>query len=109
MGARRQPDRHASGAALELSRDDTLVVRAFETWVHADDLRRVGQLARAAFPSREQLPLMTDLAGRILGLSLALAGRERTPAGPRASCSRATAAATGSSRWAVASPGRRPT
>ena len=47
-------------------------MRAFETWVHANDLRRVAGLAERA-PDERHLALMTDLAGRSLGLSLALA------------------------------------
>ena len=61
---------------LELSRHDALVVRAFETWVHSEDVRRVVGLPPRA-PAPEHLTLMTDLAGRTLGLSLALAGRQR--------------------------------
>jgi uncharacterized protein (TIGR03083 family) len=61
---------------LQLSSHDALVVRAFETWVHDEDLRLVAELPRRA-PEARHLGLMTDLAGRSLGLSLALAGRER--------------------------------
>jgi len=61
---------------LELDRADAVVVRAFETWIHADDLRRVlGQPGRPPVPSH--LALMADLAGRSLGASLALVGRVR--------------------------------
>jgi uncharacterized protein (TIGR03083 family) len=61
---------------IELSRHDALVVRAFEMWVHAEDLRRVGGMPAQA-PEPRHLSLMTDLAGRGLGLSLALVGRQR--------------------------------
>ena len=61
---------------LELSRHDALVVRAFETWVHSEDVRRVVGLAPRA-PAPEHLTLMTDLAGRTLGLSLEMVGRGR--------------------------------
>jgi uncharacterized protein (TIGR03083 family) len=61
---------------IELSRDDALVVRAFETWVHGEDLRRVAELTPRIPPERH-LAVMADLAGRSLGLSLALAARQR--------------------------------
>jgi len=72
-------DRRAESAhwrGLELSRHDAIVVRAFETWVHGDDLRRAGGLPPRP-PAPRHLALMTDLAGRTLGLSLALSGRAR--------------------------------
>jgi uncharacterized protein (TIGR03083 family) len=65
----------AAWRGLELSSHDALVVRAFETWVHTEDLRRVGGLG-GEVPAPRHLALMTDLAGRTLGLSLALAGLE---------------------------------
>lgn len=61
---------------LELERNDAIVVRAFETWIHADDLRRVIGLAGRP-PVPIHLALMADLAGRSLGASLALVGRVR--------------------------------
>jgi uncharacterized protein (TIGR03083 family) len=61
---------------LELDRSDAVVVRAFETWIHADDLRRVlGEPGHTPMP--DHLSLMADLAGRTLGASLALVGRVR--------------------------------
>jgi len=69
-------DERTEWRGLQLTRHDALVVRAFETWVHTEDLGRVGGLP-ARVPAPEHLALMTDLAGRSLGLSLALAGRER--------------------------------
>jgi uncharacterized protein (TIGR03083 family) len=61
---------------LELDRNDAIVVRAFETWIHADDLRRaLGQPGQP--PAAHHLTLMADLAGRSLGASLALVGRVR--------------------------------
>ncbi len=74
--ARAQRADTTNWGGLELSRDDALIVRAFETWVHGEDLRRVGNLA-ARVPSARHLTLMTDLAGRSLGLSLALTARQR--------------------------------
>jgi uncharacterized protein (TIGR03083 family) len=74
-----QADRHAVAhwRGMDLSRDDAIIVRAFETWVHGEDLRRIGNLAPRT-PSPRHLTLMTDLAGRTLGLSLALAARQRS-------------------------------
>ncbi|HEX5587179.1 MAG TPA: maleylpyruvate isomerase family mycothiol-dependent enzyme [Acidimicrobiia bacterium] len=84
---------------IELSRHDAIVVRAFETWVHADDLRRVGNLATQA-PEPRHLALMTDLAGRSLGLSLALVGRER-----RGRTARLVLTGDGGGNWLVAMGG----
>jgi uncharacterized protein (TIGR03083 family) len=61
---------------VSLTRHDAIVVRAFETWVHGNDLRRVAGLDERA-PKPRHLALMTDLAGRSLGLSLAMADRLR--------------------------------
>jgi uncharacterized protein (TIGR03083 family) len=66
----------AEWRGVVLSRHDAIVVRAFETWVHGNDLRRVGGLGDRA-PEPRHLALMTDLAGRSLGLSLAMADRLR--------------------------------
>jgi uncharacterized protein (TIGR03083 family) len=68
------PDRTAIWRGLGLPRDDTLLVRAFEAWVHADDLRRVAGLPEHR-PDARHLARMSDLARRILPLALALAGR----------------------------------
>ncbi len=69
------PDRTAIWRGLGLTRDDTLLVRSFEAWVHTDDLRRAAGLPGAA-PEVRHLSLMSDLARRILPLALAVAGRE---------------------------------
>jgi uncharacterized protein (TIGR03083 family) len=68
------PDRTAVWRGLGLTRDDTLLVRAFEAWIHADDLRRVSGVPTTP-PDPRHLSLMSDLAGRILPLALAVAGR----------------------------------
>jgi uncharacterized protein (TIGR03083 family) len=61
---------------LELDCNDAIVVRAFETWIHTDDLRRtLGQPSEP--PAAHHLTLMADLAGRSLGASLALVERVR--------------------------------
>src|SRR4029077_4654537 len=60
-------DRRVAG----YERDDTLVIRAFETWTHHDDLRRA--LARdAAHPDAEVLRTMAELAMKALPLALAV-------------------------------------
>jgi uncharacterized protein (TIGR03083 family) len=69
------PDRTAIWRGLGLTRDDTLLVRSFEAWIHSDDLRRAAGLPTTA-PEPRHLSLMSDLAGRILPLALAVAGRE---------------------------------
>ena len=51
-------------------------MRAFETWIHTDDLRRVVGVPEQV-PEPAHLALMSDLAGRTLGLSLAMADRMR--------------------------------
>jgi uncharacterized protein (TIGR03083 family) len=68
------PDRTASWRGLGLTRDDALLVRSFEAWVHSDDLRRAAGLP-ATRPAVRHLSLMSDLASRILPLALALSGR----------------------------------
>jgi uncharacterized protein (TIGR03083 family) len=68
------PDRTAVWRGLGLTRDDTLLVRSFESWIHADDLRRAAGQAVSP-PEARHLALMSDLAGRILPLALAVAGR----------------------------------
>ena len=69
-------DRTAIWRGLGLTRDDTLLVRSFEAWVHTDDLCRAAGMATVP-PEPRYLSLMSDLAGRILPLALVVAGRER--------------------------------
>ncbi len=69
------PDRTAIWRGLGLTRDDTLLVRSFEAWIHSDDLRRASGFATSP-PESRHLSLMSDLARRILPLALAVAGRE---------------------------------
>jgi uncharacterized protein (TIGR03083 family) len=61
---------------LGLSRDDALVVRAFEAWIHTDDLRRVMGLPQSPPPAPE-LAIMSEFASRVLPLALDVAGRSR--------------------------------
>ena len=54
-------------------RDDTLVIRAFETWTHNDDIRRA--LGRdEAVPAPAVVRAMSELAMRSLPLAMAVAG-----------------------------------
>jgi uncharacterized protein (TIGR03083 family) len=69
------PDRTATWRGLGLTRDDTLLVRAFEAWVHTDDLHRAAALP-VTRPEVRHLTLMSDLARRILPLALAVSERE---------------------------------
>lgn len=68
------PDRSAIWRGLGLARDDTLLVRSFEAWIHADDLRQAAGQPTPP-PATRHLSLMSDLAGRILPLAVAVAGR----------------------------------
>jgi uncharacterized protein (TIGR03083 family) len=69
------PDRTAIWRGLGMTRDDTLLVRSFEAWVHTDDLCRAAGLPECR-PAVRHLSLMSDLARRILPLALAVSGRE---------------------------------
>jgi hypothetical protein len=51
-------------------------VRAFETWVHTDDLHRAAGVPGSP-PEVRHLELMSALASRVLPLALAVAGRAR--------------------------------
>jgi uncharacterized protein (TIGR03083 family) len=68
------PDRTAIWRGLGLTRDDTLLVRSFEAWIHSDDLRRAAGVPTPP-PEPRHVSLMSDLAGRVLPLALAVAGR----------------------------------
>ena len=58
-------------------RDDTLVIRVFETWTHHDDVRRA--LGRdAALPDAEVMRTMAELAMKSLPLALAVRGTARS-------------------------------
>jgi len=89
----------ANWRGLELDQNDAIVVRAFETWIHTDDLRRAAGLAGEP-PEPRHLALMSDLAGRSLSLSLALV--ERTHAGKTA---RLVLTGDGGGEWLVAMDG----
>jgi uncharacterized protein (TIGR03083 family) len=62
---------------VRLPLDDLLVVRAFELWVHENDIRRCAGLAPSV-PDPPVLRLMSDLAARMLPYAAARTGlRER--------------------------------
>lgn len=65
------------GAAMSVA--DLLVIRTFELWTHADDLRRARGNEVSA-PDNAQLRLMTALAAEVLPLALEVAGRARPDA-----------------------------
>jgi uncharacterized protein (TIGR03083 family) len=67
---------NASWRGLELDRNDAIIVRAFETWIHTDDLRRAAGLDGVP-PDPPHLSLMSDLAGRTLSMALAIVDRTR--------------------------------
>jgi uncharacterized protein (TIGR03083 family) len=71
-----------SGATVEwlglpMAPSDALTARAFENWVHRDDLRRVRGASADPPPARE-LRLMATLAMRTLPAGLAATGRVRS-------------------------------
>jgi uncharacterized protein (TIGR03083 family) len=87
---------------LDLAADDAIVVRAFETWIHTDDLRRVVGLPGQP-PAPHHLALMSDLAGRALSMSLALVGRAR-----EGKTARLVLTGPGGGEWLVAMDGSGP-
>jgi uncharacterized protein (TIGR03083 family) len=89
----------ANWRGLELDRNDAIIVRAFETWIHTDDLRRAAGLPGAP-PDPHHLELMSDLAGRTLSTALGLV--DRTHAGKTA---RLVLTGDGGGEWLVAMDG----
>jgi uncharacterized protein (TIGR03083 family) len=61
---------------LPMRRDDALVARAFENWVHRDDLRQV-RGRPAAPPPGPEVHLMAQLSMQTLPAALQLAGQAR--------------------------------
>ena len=61
---------------LVLPLDDLLVVRAFEMWIHDEDIRRATGRALAS-PDPERLARMTELAVGLLPAGMAVAGLAR--------------------------------
>jgi uncharacterized protein (TIGR03083 family) len=74
------PDALLPFYGIELRADDVLVVRAFELWVHEEDIRRAAGLPPAD-PDPERLARMVSLAARLLPAGASLAGVDR-PAPP---------------------------
>jgi uncharacterized protein (TIGR03083 family) len=61
-------------SVLGYSLDDALVIRAFETWTHLDDVRR--RVDRSGFvPSGATMRTMADLSMRVVPFALAATGR----------------------------------
>jgi uncharacterized protein (TIGR03083 family) len=85
------------------SRDDTLVIRAFETWTHHDDVRRA--LGRdAALPDAEVMRTMAELAMKSLPLALAVRGSARS-----GRTARLVLDGAGGGEWTIAcAPGESP-
>ena len=71
--ARSAPDAEVAVHGMRLPMTALLVVRAFEIWVHDNDIRRVTGLLPAV-PDAPTLRLMTDLAARLLPRAAAHTG-----------------------------------
>ena len=97
------PDRTAIWRGLGLTRDDTLLVRVVRgVDPHRRPAARVGA-ADARRRSRGTSSLMSDLAGRILPLALAVAGRAHD-----GKTARLVLTGDGGGEWLVAMGARRP-
>jgi uncharacterized protein (TIGR03083 family) len=60
----------------DIARPDVLTILAFETWIHADDIRRaVGK--PVVSPPASHLARMSDFSGRTTGFGLMMVGRAR--------------------------------
>ena len=69
-------DATARWLGVDVARPDVLTIRAFESWIHADDIRRA--LGRPVVsPPAEHLAVMSDFSGRSTGFALMMAGRSR--------------------------------
>jgi uncharacterized protein (TIGR03083 family) len=65
-----------SWLGLDLPRDNVLVARAFENWIHRDDLRRIqGRVAES--PPAAEMHEVTDLAVRTLPFALFASANSR--------------------------------
>jgi uncharacterized protein (TIGR03083 family) len=60
----------------DIPRADVLTIRAFESWIHADDMRRVTGRPLVS-PPPSHLSIMSDFSGRTTGLGLFMVGRSR--------------------------------
>jgi uncharacterized protein (TIGR03083 family) len=72
--ANRDATVHWLGA--DIPRADVLTIRAFESWIHADDMRRATGRPLVS-PPASHLSLMSDFSGRTTGLGLFMVGRSR--------------------------------
>lgn len=72
------PDRPVAIHGMRLPADALLVVRAFELWVHENDIRRATGLP-SSVPDLATLRLMTQLAVRMLPAAVAGAGHTVRP------------------------------
>ena len=61
---------------FDLPRDNVLVARAFENWIHRDDLRRASGHSTEAPPAAE-LSVMSDLSLRTMPMALLATGHAR--------------------------------
>jgi uncharacterized protein (TIGR03083 family) len=104
--ARANAGGHVNWRGLDMSRDDAIVVRAFETWLHTDDLRRAAGWAPEP-PSTGELTMMSELASRMLPLALMLTDRAQP-----GRTARLVLTGAGGGSWLVpmgdAAPGREP-
>ena len=61
---------------MSFPRDDMLMIRAFENWIHRDDLRQV-EARPLDPPPAEDLHEMTDFSARMLPVALKMSKRSR--------------------------------
>ena len=100
--ARARPGATVEWRGMPMTRDDVLVVHAFETWIHTDDLRRA-QGRPLEPPTSAQLAVMSEFASRVLPVSLALSGTPHP-----GHCVRLVLTGDGGGEWLVALDGDAP-
>jgi uncharacterized protein (TIGR03083 family) len=69
-------DTSVSWLGGQITMRDVLAIRSFESWIHADDIRRALGRPLATPPARH-LSVMSDLSGRTTGFGLLMIGRSR--------------------------------
>lgn len=87
---------------LDMPRDNFLVARAFENWIHRDDLRRVQGRPDEA-PSAEELHAMADVSLRTLPFALLVTDRARP-----AKVARVVLTGAGGGEWRFSMGGKAP-